>query len=58
MKIYLECSRMTSTDEVRNAVSEFFRYAYYYGVLPDVADLHFYSTAAGGEPGRKSFSLN
>ena len=58
MKTYLESFSYDFTDEVRDAVNEFFRYAYYYGVLPDVADLHFYSTAAGGEPGREGFSLN
>lgn len=58
MKRYLESFSYDFTDEVRNAVSEFFRYAYYYGVLPDVADLHFYSTTAGGEPSREELSLN
>jgi chorismate dehydratase len=58
LKRYLESFLYDFTDEVRNAVGEFLRYAYYYGVLPDVADLHFYSTAAGDEPGRDEFSLN
>jgi chorismate dehydratase len=58
MKIYLESFSYDFTDEVRDAVSEFFQYAYYYGVLPDVADLHFYSAAAGDEPGREEFLLN
>jgi chorismate dehydratase len=37
------------TDEVRDALQEFLRYAYYYGVLPDVADLHYYP-AEGATP--------
>jgi len=30
-------------DEVREGLTEFLKYSYYHGILPDVPDLHFYS---------------
>ncbi len=58
LKGYLESFRYDFTDEVRDAVGEFFKYAYYYGILPDVADLHFYSTVADDDSPRGEFPLN
>jgi chorismate dehydratase len=46
------------TDEVRDALQEFFRYAYYYGVLPDVADLHYYPAESATPSGADDFSSN
>lgn len=43
IKGYLEQFSYEFTDEVRAAVREFLGYAYYHGVLPDIADLNFYS---------------
>lgn len=42
LKKYLEAFSFTFTDEEQESVTEFLRYAYYHGILPDVADLNFY----------------
>ncbi len=42
---YLSSFTYGLTDEVREGLSEFLTYAFYHGILPDVPDLHFYSTA-------------
>jgi chorismate dehydratase len=43
---YLEQLTFDATEEVEEGLREFIRYAYYHGVLPDVADLQYY----GDEP--------
>jgi chorismate dehydratase len=45
LRQYLESLSLTFTDEEQEALSEFLRYAYYHGSLPDVAELNFYSAA-------------
>ncbi len=42
LKQYLEHFSYLFSDEEQDAVMEFLRYAFYHGILPDVADLHFY----------------
>jgi chorismate dehydratase len=42
LKQYLEAFSFTFTDQEQESVTEFLRYAYYHGILPDVADLNFY----------------
>ena len=39
---YLESFSFTLTDEEQESVMEFLKYAYYHGVVPDIADLNFY----------------
>ena len=51
---YLESFSFTFTDEEQDAVTEFLRYAYYHGVLPDVRELNFYT--AGDEDDTPFFS--
>ena len=46
------------TDEVREALQEFLRYAYYFGVLPDVADLQYYPAEGATPSGADDFSTN
>ena len=45
---YLQGISYDMTADAEEAIREFLRYAYYHGVTPDVADLHFYP--AGDEP--------
>lgn len=54
LKTYLQGFTYEFTDEVREGLSQFLRYAYYHGVLPDVADINFYST----DPDSPTISLN
>jgi len=42
LRQYFESFSFTFTEKEQDAVTEFLRYAYYHGILPDVADLHFY----------------
>ncbi len=42
LKQYLERFSFTFTDEEQEALAEFLRYAYYHGVLPDVAEINLY----------------
>lgn len=49
LKRYLQAFSFTFTDVEQESVREFLRYAYYHGVLPDVADLHFYPTRDTGD---------
>lgn len=44
----LEAFSYDLTDDVREGIREFFRYAYYHGILPDVPDLNFFG--AGDAP--------
>jgi chorismate dehydratase len=53
---YLESFSYTLTEEVRGGLNEFIRYAYYRGILPDVADLHFYG--ADRDSDSPTLSLN
>ena len=48
----LEEFSYTLSEEVREGIREFLRYAYYHGILPDVPDLRFYGSdeAAGPDP--------
>jgi chorismate dehydratase len=55
---HLQAFRYEFTDDVRDALHEFLRYAYYYGVLPDVADLHYYSAEDTNPSGAGDFSTN
>lgn len=41
---YLESLSFTFADEEQEALTEFLRYAFYHGVVPDVAELNFYGT--------------
>jgi predicted solute-binding protein len=43
----LEAFSYDLTDDVQEGIREFFRYAYYHGILPDVPELRFYGA---GEP--------
>jgi chorismate dehydratase len=43
LRQYLKSFSFTLNEEEQEAVAEFLRYAYYRGVVPDVADLHFFS---------------
>lgn len=49
LKQYLEAFSFTFTDEEEESVKEFLHYAYYHGMLPDVADLHFYPASETGD---------
>jgi chorismate dehydratase len=49
LKQYLEAFSFKFTDEEQESVTEFLRYAYYHGILPDVADLHFYPMMDTGD---------
>ncbi|MER3523941.1 MAG: hypothetical protein C4326_07705 [Ignavibacteria bacterium] len=40
---FLESFTYDLTPEVREALAEFLRYLYYHGVMPDIADLNFYT---------------
>lgn len=40
---YLEHFSFDFTDDVQGAVTEFLRYAYFHGILPDVPDLQFFA---------------
>jgi len=42
---YLEQLTFDATGEVEEGLREFIRYAYYHGVLPDIADLQYYGDA-------------
>jgi chorismate dehydratase len=44
LRQYFERFSFTFTEEEQDALTEFLRYAYYHGILPDVADLNFYPT--------------
>lgn len=55
---HLETFGYEFTDEVRDAFQEFLRYAYYYGVLPDVPDLHYYPPEGATPSGADDFSTN
>lgn len=48
LRQYLQAFSFTFTDEEEESVKEFLHYAYYHGMLPDVADLHFYHTSGTG----------
>jgi len=41
---YLSTFSYELSEDVRDGITEFLTYAYYHGVLPDVPDLHFYSS--------------
>lgn len=57
-KAYLESFSFDFTEDVRKGLDEFLRYAYYYGVLPDVADLHFFDISSIDTTGPDELSLN
>jgi chorismate dehydratase len=44
IKEYLDLFSYDFTDEVSDAVREFLSFAHYHGILPDIADLNFYSS--------------
>ena len=58
LKRYFESFSFTFTEEEQEAVAEFLRYAYYHGVVPDVADLHFYRVDGEDEALLPDPSLN
>lgn len=58
LKQYLEHFSYLFSDEEQDAVMEFLRYAYYHGILPDVADLHLYQVDKQAESPFDSPSLN
>jgi chorismate dehydratase len=43
---YLEALTYDATEEVEEGMREFMRFAYYHGVLPDVADLQYYGSSS------------
>jgi chorismate dehydratase len=45
-------------DDVRESLSEFFHYAYYHGVIPDIPEFNFFRDEAAGEDPSPSVSLN
>ncbi len=55
---YLETLSFTFNDEQQDALTEFLRYAYYHGVLPDVAELNFYGSDEGDDASLSGPSLN
>ncbi|MBM2841018.1 MAG: mqnA [Bacteroidetes bacterium] len=55
---YLERFSFVLADAEQGALMEFFRYAYYHGVLPDVADLHFYPFDNASESPYSNLSMN
>jgi chorismate dehydratase len=42
---YLEALTYDATEEVEEGMREFIRFAYYHGVLPDIADLQYYGSS-------------
>lgn len=58
LKQHFENFSFTFTEEEQEAVAEFLRYAYYHGVVPDVADLHFYPVDGEDETLSPDPSLN
>jgi chorismate dehydratase len=58
LKQYLESFSFVLADEEQEALTEFIRYAYYHGVLPDVAELNFYPVDKKDESPYADFSLN
>jgi predicted solute-binding protein len=49
---YLEQLSYEFMSEEQSGVQEFFRYAFYHGILPDIAELQFYTESARGEDER------
>jgi predicted solute-binding protein len=41
VRMYLEKFVFEMSEEVEEGLKEFLRYAFYHGILPDVADLHY-----------------
>lgn len=58
VKSYLEHFSYLFSDEEQDSVMEFLRYAYYHGILPDVADLHFFPMDKEDEQPFADLSLN
>jgi chorismate dehydratase len=58
LREYLTTFSFTFAQEEQDAVAEFLRYAYYHGILPDVADLHMYPPGGGDESPPLDLSLN
>jgi chorismate dehydratase len=46
---YLEQLSYEFMSEEQSGVQEFFRYAFYHGILPDIAELQFYTESSRGE---------
>jgi len=58
LRRYLESFSFSFTDEEQDGVAEFFRFAFYHGVLPDIPDLSFYPLDTEDEPPISDVSLN
>ncbi len=58
MRKYFRGFTYEFTDEVRDGLAEFLRYAFYHGVLPDVADIHLYGTEPADSADSSEISLN
>jgi len=58
LKAYLDGFTYDFTDEVREGLNEFLRFAYYHRVLPDVAEINFYSTSSDSSGDSAEISLN
>jgi predicted solute-binding protein len=58
IKTYLESFSFELADEAEEGLREFIRYAYYHGVLPDIADLNYYSFDSGDSDSDAAISLN
>jgi len=58
LRQYFERFCFALADEEQEALTEFIRYAYYHGVLPDVADLNFYPVDKKNESPFADLSLN
>jgi chorismate dehydratase len=58
LKTYLDGFTYDFTDEVREGLNEFLRYAYYHRVLPDVAEINFYGASSDSSGDSAEISLN
>jgi chorismate dehydratase len=56
MSDYLHAFSYEMTEDDLEGVREFFRYAFYHGVTPDVAELHFFGAGEASEPPMPSLS--
>jgi predicted solute-binding protein len=58
IKTYLESFSFELVGEVEKGLREFIRYAYYHGVLADIADLNYYSLDSENSDSDATISLN
>lgn len=58
VKAFLEGMTFEFSEDVKNGLQEFIRYAYYHGVLPDVAETSFYFSGKENQEMSDDVSLN